>query len=478
MLMSLVSTGVFAVDVDVYEISDAPANMLGSEESFDPEAFGHHSITPFNAVMGYVGPSNSFAPWWWYNDDPTTGIVVVGGGNFSGMHPGIWTTEDFLISPWSMHSGNVRRIVFTEPIFTVNNANVSGLFAGLPFLEEIENLGYLQFPATGQSWLVGMFRGPNLLTSLDLSDWDVSNVSRFSNMFRDANHLVEIIGIESWETGSLSRITNMFRGTTSLTSLDLSGWDTSGVTHMDGVFRGANNLEEIIGIEDWNTGSVRTIAHIFRGASGLTSLDLGKWDTSSVDTAEGMASAFRDMADLTSLNLDGWDTSSLGNNHMANMFSGATALREITFGSAWVTATGASPAQVAQGGIPGPTDLVTYTGLWTNVGTGTIYAPEGTYERSFLDLLNNTETPSAVRADTWIWQRRAPSLVVTFASAGNGAIESPTSIGVAYGETIPADFAIYPKPDTGYEFSHWTSSDPAHTGGPFLTSDLHNLSIQ
>ena len=64
----------------------------------------------------------------------------------------------------------------------------------------------------------GMFQDCNSLISLDLSNFNISNVTNMPYMFLRCN---------------------------SLTSLDLSGWDTSNVTNMNSIFYGCSALKTI-----------------------------------------------------------------------------------------------------------------------------------------------------------------------------------------------------------------------------------------
>jgi len=360
-------------------------------------------------VMGHVGPSAAFAPWWWYNDDPGTGTVMIGGGVIQGASGiGLYTTT----SPWNAVRDEVVRIVFTEPV--TGGDHFSSLFRNLTNLIEIEQIAYLD--TSSVRWFSDMFRGASSLTNLDLSTWDTSNVTRFTSMFRDANNLEHIAGIETWNTGSLHTMPHMFRGASSLTSLDLSLWNTSGVT-------------------------------------GTTN-------------EQGMAHAFRDTNSLMSLNLGGWDTSGMTGLTMANMFTGATALRELTLGAGWTT--------IGDPNLPNPPNNAAYTGFWTNVGDGIVYRSDGTHTLTSAQLMDNAN--AGIRADTWVWQARIPLLLVTFTSAGNGTV-TPALTGVEPNQTIYPLLAIYPVPDTGYQFLHWTSSDPGHGGGLFQTQELHGLVI-
>ncbi len=95
----------------------------------------------------------------------------------------------------------------------------------------------------------------------------------------------------------------MFDGCSGLTSLDLSNFDTSNVANMQGMFEGCSSLTDL-DISNFDTSSVVNMHTMFRDCSGLTSLDLSNFDTSSVTNMERM---FDNCSGLESLNLSGFD---------------------------------------------------------------------------------------------------------------------------------------------------------------------------
>ncbi|MCL2402024.1 MAG: hypothetical protein FWC90_05205 [Oscillospiraceae bacterium] len=157
------------------------------------------------------------------------------------------------------------------------------------------------------------------------------------------------------------------------------------------------------------------------------------------------------MAGLTTLNLAGWDTTTaqtvtppgqregslLSAAGMGDMFAGSSSLRQLTLGSNW----GVAPD--ANTNLPEPPNNATYTGMWVNVGNGTIYAPEETHTFTSAQLMNVTSAPYS--ADTWVWQRRIPLLLVIFESAGNGTITPALTVTEPNG-TIAPSLAIHPMP--------------------------------
>ena len=99
-------------------------------------------------------------------------------------------------------------------------------------------------------------------TSIDLSNFDTSNVVDMSYMFYTCFYL---------------------------TSLDLSGLNTSNVTNMSHIFQGCKNLTSL-DLSNFNTSNVRDMSWMFADCKNLTSLNLSNFDTSKVIDMRGMFS--------------------------------------------------------------------------------------------------------------------------------------------------------------------------------------------
>ncbi len=88
-----------------------------------------------------------------------------------------------------------------------------------------------------------MFFGCNL-TSLDLSSFDTSNVTRMHYMFDSCRHLTSL-DLSSFNTNKVTDMGSIFDFCSSLKSLDLSGWNISDVTSTNGMFIGCSSLTTI-----------------------------------------------------------------------------------------------------------------------------------------------------------------------------------------------------------------------------------------
>ncbi|EGP5344099.1 BspA family leucine-rich repeat surface protein, partial [Enterococcus faecium] len=81
-----------------------------------------------------------------------------------------------------------------------------------------------------------VFYGCNSLTSLDVSNWDTSNVTNMPNMFFGCNSLTSL-DVSNWDTSNVTNMSNMFFGCSGLTTLDLSSWNCDKVTNNGSMFK-------------------------------------------------------------------------------------------------------------------------------------------------------------------------------------------------------------------------------------------------
>lgn len=138
------------------------------------------------------------------------------------------------------------------------------------------------------------------VTSLDLSDWDVSNVVRFNEMFSECH---------------------------TLETIDLSNWDTSTAWTMEEMFSGCFNLRTIIGIEDFDfssfvAGSNGTLDGMFKECQSLQTLDLSNWN---VDNVGGFYSMF-EYSTIGNLDISTWVCPNARNTDNMFYYNPATSL--------------------------------------------------------------------------------------------------------------------------------------------------------
>ena len=186
------------------------------------------------------------------------------------------------------------------------------------------------------------------LTTLDLSGWDVSNVTSMNSMFAYLSG-VATLNVSSWDVSNVASMRSMFYECNSLTSLDVSGWNTSSLTDMRNIFYNCEAIPSL-NVSGWNVSGVSDLRYIFYNCKALTSLDLSGWDVTNATTLDfafyncnalttigvsgwdvsnvtSMNSMFFECASLTSLDLSTWDVSNVTN--MKQMFYNATNLASL-----------------------------------------------------------------------------------------------------------------------------------------------------
>ena len=107
-----------------------------------------------------------------------------------------------------------------------------------------------------------MFCDCSKLTSLDISNFNTSNVTNMYAMFDCCRGLISF-DLSNFDTSSATDMSHMFCDCSKLTSLDLSNFDTSQVTDMSYMFYHCKNLTDIYVSYKWNTDEVTISDSIF-----------------------------------------------------------------------------------------------------------------------------------------------------------------------------------------------------------------------
>lgn len=190
---------------------------------------------------------------------------------------------------------------------------------------------------TDAKWMFGDTKS----TSIDFVDnngntkFDTSGVTNMSYMFMNSKNLTTINGLNKLNTSSLKDIGAMFSNCNSLTSLDLSDWDTSNINNVTswlstndatGLFEYCFKLVDLKLPRKFITAKVNNISGMFNNTR-LTSLDLSDWDTSNV---YNMRHLFHNSTALERLNLAGWDASRVSDTSW--IFSNCTELTTLIDG--------------------------------------------------------------------------------------------------------------------------------------------------
>ncbi len=161
------------------------------------------------------------------------------------------------------------------------------------------------------------------LESIDVGNWDISNVTSLFGTFGYC-YKVKELDVGKWNTSKVTTTYAMFQNCITLTELDVAtktvtsngktytAWDVSNVESFKGMFTSTSN--EYLGkitkleVENWDTSSATDMSSMFNGCASLTELDLSNWNVSKVTDMSWM---FADCINMKEYNFTGWDTSSV-----------------------------------------------------------------------------------------------------------------------------------------------------------------------
>lgn len=135
----------------------------------------------------------------------------------------------------------------------------------------------------------GMFLWCTSLETLDLSKWDVSNVTTMRSMFYQCGSIKSIGDTSNWNTSACTNMATMFYQCYPLQTLNVKNWNVSNVTTLRSMFSSANygdpymQLKEL-DVSNWDTSSCTDMAGVFYGCKRLKNLDISNWDVSKVET--------------------------------------------------------------------------------------------------------------------------------------------------------------------------------------------------
>ncbi len=145
-----------------------------------------------------------------------------------------------------------------------------------------------------------------------ISDWDVSNVSNMSELFKESQFNGDISG---WEVKKVTDMSDMFN--TSAFNQDISNWEVNKVTDMSSMFKDNTVFDQ--DISSWHVNNVTTMASMFYNAEAFNQ-DIAGWEVDTVSTIEQM---FRE-ATAFAQDLEAWAEHIAGRTvTMGNVFTNA-----------------------------------------------------------------------------------------------------------------------------------------------------------
>ena len=174
------------------------------------------------------------------------------------------------------------------------------------------------------------FRNLSELTSIDLSDFDISEVDSFAAFLEFDTKLETIIFGDNFDTSNVTSFSYMFRSCRGLKTLDLGDkFYTSKASTLFGMFQTCANLETLNLGSHFDTSNVTSFGSMFSELYKLKSLNLG--NLFNTKRATNMDNMFSYCETITELNLgDKFYTSNVTN--MNRMFYWCKSLKSLDLG--------------------------------------------------------------------------------------------------------------------------------------------------
>ena len=184
------------------------------------------------------------------------------------------------------YDGKHAQHALTAPVYRLNTGSQepewqarAGEFSAVTFDSSFRNVR----PTSTYHWFYGM----NQITSITVSNLNVSEVTNMSGMFEGCSNLQSFIP-KDWNTSKVTDMSRMFNGCAALTVLELSAFSTANVTNMSGMFQGCSALTTL-SLNTFSTASVTNMSNMFQDCTALTTISVGEgWSTSNVTSSASM----------------------------------------------------------------------------------------------------------------------------------------------------------------------------------------------
>jgi surface protein len=140
------------------------------------------------------------------------------------------------------------------------------------------------------------------LTTLDVGNWDVSSGTDFSYQFGQLIGL-STLDVSNWDVSSGTDFSYQFDNCRGLTTLDVSGWDVSEGLDFSWQFNQCTGLISL-DVSNWNVAKGTDFSWQFYNCSSLLTLDVSDWE---VEAGLDFSWQFANCTGLTSLDVSNWN---------------------------------------------------------------------------------------------------------------------------------------------------------------------------
>lgn len=149
--------------------------------------------------------------------------------------------------------------------------------------KNIQTRNYTDFPKTKEDLkkIIQTRYNDNIESSdtMNLNDIDVSAIKDFSDLFDNMNlFLVKVLDVSNWEVSNATNISYMFRDLRNVEEIKVDNWNVTEIRKFVGVFSLCKNLKKI-NLSNWNPRSAQTMKYMFNDCENLESIgDVSNWN--------------------------------------------------------------------------------------------------------------------------------------------------------------------------------------------------------
>lgn len=174
------------------------------------------------------------------------------------------------------------------------------------------------------------FRDCTSLTYLDMSNWNLSNCTSLFLWTYNAPLLASINGIENLDVSNVINFGYVFAQVDSLVA-DVSNWDVSSGTSFTNFMDNTGGSGSITGYKNWDTSSLTGTCQSIFAFSTNGDDDLPLWD---ITNSNSLYNAFRAMAPVSSTQTFNMTTSNLSaSNSCFALFYQSSGINDLTIGT-------------------------------------------------------------------------------------------------------------------------------------------------
>lgn len=216
----------------------------------------------------------------------------------------------------------LQSVTFSNIDIQTETLSVGSMFAECNNLNTVT--GFDELLASGKvSYLMELFQGCSNLGTIDVSSWDMSNITDTQYMFQYCMNL-QTLDVSNWNTQNFYDTNYMFYDCSQLQTLDVSGWRLPNLAHAYYMFANCYNLQAL-DVSNWGVQNLENADNMFYNCSNIQTLDLSKWKTGTLYSINGM---FQGMNNLREIDISGFDLSGIQNT-ISGLFNGCNNLTTI-----------------------------------------------------------------------------------------------------------------------------------------------------